>query len=54
MSYNLLFPPSADQGLPHPHLRKWRRPPASHSEEASMTSLREQIDTLVTGDLLMG
>ena len=28
-----LFPPSADQGLPHPQLRKWRRPPTSHSEE---------------------
>jgi hypothetical protein len=28
-----LFPPSAGQGLPHPQLRKWHRPPTSHSEE---------------------
>ena len=28
-----LFPPPAGQGLPHPQLRKWRRPPTSHSEE---------------------
>ncbi len=28
-----LFPPPADQGLPHPQLRKWHRPPTSHSEE---------------------
>ena len=30
-----LFPVPAerDQGLPHPQLRKWRRPPTSHSEE---------------------
>ncbi len=28
-----LFPPSADQGLPHPQLRKWHRPPTSHSDE---------------------
>ena len=28
-----LFPPSAGQGLPHTQLRKWHRPPASHSEE---------------------
>ena len=28
-----LFPPPAGQGLPHPQLRKWHRPPASHSEE---------------------
>ena len=30
-----LFPPAADQGLPHPQLRKWHRPPASHSEETA-------------------
>ena len=30
-----LFPVPAErgQGLPHPQLRKWHRPPASHSEE---------------------
>jgi hypothetical protein len=30
-----LFPVPADrgQGLPHPQLRKWHRPPTSHSEE---------------------
>jgi len=28
-----LFPPPAGQGLPHPQLRKWHRPPTSHSEE---------------------
>jgi hypothetical protein len=27
-----LFPPPAGQGLPHPQLRKWHRPPTSHSE----------------------
>ena len=29
----LPVPPSAGQGLPHPQLRKWHRPPTSHSEE---------------------
>jgi len=28
-----LFPPPAGQGLPHPQLRKWHRPPTSHSDE---------------------
>ena len=30
-----LFPVPAErgQGLPHPQLRKWHRPPTSHSEE---------------------
>jgi hypothetical protein len=28
-----LFPPAAGQGLPHPQLRKWHRPPTSHLEE---------------------
>ena len=28
-----LFPPPAGQGLPHSQLRKWHRPPTSHSEQ---------------------
>jgi hypothetical protein len=28
-----LFPPPAGQGLPHPQLWKWHRPPTSHSDE---------------------